>query len=470
MLSHAGEIWTTLVTCYLRVGTAGWAALGLMLTGIALGFRLITCRRDLRRARQDIKQMASQLQEAAARQAGAERANAAKGDFLACMSTELQAPMTGILNFAQMALKTDLPPLPRSYLERVIDSASWLAKVLSDVLDFSRLESGVLQLEESDFSFSACVLSAVKAVEPNAAKKHLELHSKVDPTVPPLLRGDPGRIRQVIVNLLENAVRFTTSGSVVLSASLLERTGDTTAVAISIADTGIGIPPDEQALVFEPFRGGKNVTLDQAGGTGLELSICKQLVELMAGSMEVQTHVGAGSTFRFTVRLRNAILMLVDEYDGEILSKLSARRMSVLIADENAACRRLVAKVFESAGHQVLQTVTAKQALDAFCTDLYDLVLVSPLLPDRTAAELVHDLRYLEPEASRTLIYCLQPESSDAPLPPAKVVDGFIGKPPEIDELLPLLNRTAAARTPPKSGSSDERDLTSHQSCKQLQI
>lgn len=447
MPPQAAKICASLITCllHLRAGIpacALWAAV----PSVFLVAALIFSRRALSRMRADMHRLQHELQEAAARHTSSERANVAKGEFLASMSAEMQAPMNGIVSFSQMALKGDLPPPQRGYMERVLDSAEWMMRVLSDVLDFSRLEAQQLQLEESDFSFSACVLSALKAVQPAALRKHLDLRSKIDSTIPPLLRGDPARVRQVILNLLEHAVRFTTSGSIVLSASMVERNADLTTLAVTVADTGIGIPSDEQSVIFEPFTGGKRVSLDRDSGTGLELSICKHLVEIMGGAIEAQTHVGAGSTFRFSVRLANPILMLQDGDDGEILNKLTSKRISLLVADENAANRRLIAKVFESAGHQVVQVGNGKQALDTFCTDIFDVVFLSPMLPDLGAGELIHELRGAEAEASRTRIYCFRPTGVDTALPSSDPIDGYVTKPADVEELLTLLNQMTANR------------------------
>lgn len=417
------------------------AAIAAVLTGVLIGSR-----RLLGRARREIVELRRQLTDAESRYATSERGNVAKGEFLANMSAEMQAPMNGILSFAEMALKTDLTPLQHSYLDRVMNSAQWLMHVLSDVFDFSRIESARLEFDEGDFSFSACVLSAVKIVEPSAAKKHLDLRSKIGPDIPPVLRGDVGRVRQIIVNLLENAVRYTTAGSIVLSASVVERSGDLTTLEVVVADTGIGIPSDRQQIIFEPFMGGTHVSLDREGGTGLGLCICKNLIEMMGGKIEVQSHVGAGSTFRFTVKLRNPILLLDEGEEGEILSKLSSKRISILVADESAINRRMAAKLFESAGHHVALVPNGKQALDTFCTDIFDLVLLSPLLPDLDATTMVHDLRNLEAEATRTQIYCFRPETADCALPSPALVDGFVSKPAQIEELLRLLNQAAAAR------------------------
>jgi signal transduction histidine kinase len=249
-----------------------------------------------RKTRAIQKQLAEQI----ALREGAETANEAKAEFLATMSHEIETPMNAILSFTDLALKTDLKPNSHEYLETVRSSAEWLMQMMNDVLEFSRIQAGRLQLHEAQFSFAECIRSSLKIAEPKAAAKGLALRSKIDPRIPPVVCGDFTRYRQVILNLVDNAVKFTTTGSVMLSAALDSESPEAVLVRLSVADTGIGIPPHKQQFIFEPFRPAEGGAERAPGGTGLGLAISRKLVSLMGGTIEFQSQLGAGTTFEFT--------------------------------------------------------------------------------------------------------------------------------------------------------------------------
>ncbi len=395
------------------------------------------------------KDLKGSLANAVKRAEAAETANVLKSDFLANMSHEMRTPMNGIVGFANMALKTDLSPVQRDYLDRVLTSAEWLMRVITDVLDFSRIEASRLELERKDFSFSACVLSAVKMVEPAALAKNLTLTYKIDSRIPVALVGDVVRLRQVVVNLLDNAVRFTTSGGVMLSATIESESADALVLGISVADTGIGIPGNKLQSIFEPFRGGFRGEKGTGFGTGLGLSICSRLVALMNGTIEAQSQIGAGSTFRFTVRLEK---QLNPQHAGEpagLLAKLAVKRLSILVADDNAINRRLVTKLLESTGHQITPAATASEAINVFSREAFDLVLLSIQMPDMDGSKTVRAIRALDYEGSRTPLYALASELREGcpAEDPQTGVDGYILKPIEVDELLRIVSRVAAGKT-----------------------
>jgi signal transduction histidine kinase/CheY-like chemotaxis protein len=412
---------------------------------VAIGLWAIRVRRRLTR---ESKQLAVRLAEAETKAAAAENANTVKSEFLATISHEMRTPMSGILRFAEMAMKTELTPLQREYLDRVLVSAEWLTHVLSDVLDFSRLEACRLELELREFSLSSCVASAVKMVEDAAIRKNLDVTCQFHPAIPPLMIGDGPRIRQTIVNLLDNAVRFTTSGSVVLSAGVVSETEETITVFIAVADTGIGISPERQSQIFEPFNGSPRSNGDRTGGTGLGLSICRRLTEMMGGTLEVQSHLGAGSTFRFTARLQKAVTAMECSPEDAILSRLTPHRLSILIAEENVLQRRLTTKLLESAGHQISPASTGAQASEIFCSDLFDLVLMSTQLPDLDGLHLASSLRELEDDTTRTHIYALRSESDPVSESQYKAagVDGCIQKPAPVEELMRIAGEVGMAR------------------------
>jgi signal transduction histidine kinase len=412
--------------------------------GLAVAFAWFTVIH--RRVLGETRTLRAKLSAAEAKNAAADRANVTKSDFLARISHEMRTPVNGILGFAEMALRTNLTPVQREYLDRVLTSAEWLVHVLSDVLDFSRMEASSLELECREFSPAECLVSAIKLIEPQALRKSLDLACKIDPHLPEMVRGDAVRLRQIVVNLLDNAVRFTTSGGIILSVSATSGEGDRVTLAIKVADTGIGIPYEQQAIIFEPFRESTGPLNEKTGSTGLGLSICKHLVEMMGGKIEVQSHVGAGSTFQFTVQFETVARLSPRVADVEVLSKLSFRRLSILVADEDGTNRSAAAKFLESVGHHVRSLPNAASALEVFCADLFDLILVSDQLPDMDVTTFIRNVREFECEGMRTPIYLMRgaAEYGSAVSSGEAGTEGKITKPVQTEELVRMIEQITA--------------------------
>ncbi len=214
--------------------------------------------------------------------------------------------MNRIIGFTDLALKSELSGELREYLDTVRTSAEWLMHIISEILDFSRMGTGHLELERTEFSLADCLSSAMKFVQPEAATKNLRTAFKIDPEIPLRLCGDPTRLRQIVVNLLENAVKFTTSGGVMLSATLESTVQNVITVRILVADTGVGISSERQQFIFEPFRLADGSLNTNFGGTGLGLAVSSRLVTLMGGTMDVRSQIGAGATFRFNAQFEKA--------------------------------------------------------------------------------------------------------------------------------------------------------------------
>ena len=233
----------------------------------------------------------------------AEAANRAKSDFLANMSHEIRTPMNGILGMTELALMEPLPPEPREYIEIANQSGQSLLNILNDILDVSKIEAGKMQIERLPFSLSEVLADVMRLMGPSFSKKGLESRLDVDGHIPPSLLGDPLRVRQVLLNLLGNAAKFTQAGSVVLRASLQAESKGEVVVEIAVTDTGIGIAPARVDSIFQAFAQADGSITRNFGGTGLGLTISSSLVHMMGGQISVSSIEGQGSTFRFTLTL-----------------------------------------------------------------------------------------------------------------------------------------------------------------------
>ena len=396
------------------------------------------------------------LEEAIAVAQAADSANQAKSNFLANMSHEIRTPMNAILSVAQLLDISELDSEQRNLLNTLKSNGNKLLTLINDILDLSKIEAQELKLNPQKFTLQTLTQNLLHTFAPQAQAKGIELTLDLTDDLPQFLIGDDFRLQQVLNNLISNALKFTTQGQIKISVTKETKStpvGSTVNICFSIADTGIGIPQSQQEKLFQPFTQGDNTTTRQYGGTGLGLTISRRLVELMGGTIGVESIVGQGSTFWFTVPLEVATITedtsqsRVTTTTSEVVSLNSPQPLNILVVEDYLDNRDLLLFMLNSLGYQADSVNNGREALDRLAQQEYDMILMDCQMPELDGYQATQMIRKQEGEARHTIIIGLTAHAmkGDRQKCLDAGMDDYLSKPIDFEQLNNTIQKWSAS-------------------------
>ncbi len=397
----------------------------------------------------DVSELKRTQQSLEAAVEAANAANRARNEFLANMSHEVRTPINGIMGMTQLVMETKLTPEQREYLGAVGSSADSLLSIVNGVLDFSKIESHNLSLEIVEFRPRLCIENAVQSLAARAREKGIELACDINSGVPEGLAGDPRRLRQVLINLMDNAIKFTAAGEVALRVETEAAAAGEIRLHFQVKDTGIGIPLSERQMIFEPFYQVDGSSTRKYGGTGLGLAISTQLVKMMGGRLWVESEPGAGSTFHFT----GGFGAVAAQSEVARVNGAAPVALRILLAEDNPVNRKVAVGLLQKQGHRVQTAVNGLETLLALETGPFDVVLMDIQMPEMDGLQATAAIREMEKVTGAHLpIIALTAHAMDGDreICLAAGMDAFVTKPIKSKELFALLQEVALSRPLPE--------------------